>query len=90
MDLLRKARKAAAAAGMPVGQGGKDLKYFTSTKKGEQNVAMAFVVPNSALYGSNASFSMLLHVSRRFMGRARTRCASGERNRVADVILYFG
>jgi len=35
MDLLRKARKAAAAAGMSVGGGGKDLKYFTSTKKGE-------------------------------------------------------
>jgi hypothetical protein len=35
MDLLRKAKKAAAAAGMNLGSGGKDLKYFQSTKKGE-------------------------------------------------------
>jgi hypothetical protein len=36
MDLLRKAKKAAAAAGMNLGSGGKDLKYFQSTKKGGQ------------------------------------------------------
>ena len=37
MEFLKKAKKAAAAAGLQVGGGGKDLKYFQSTKKGERN-----------------------------------------------------